>query len=59
MSPAPAPSPERRRGRARPQPAPGAWSAALRPSQRRAAERRAAAEHQLTVQRWLRDLARR
>jgi len=37
----------------------GAWSAALRPSQRRAAERRAAAEHERTVQRWLRDLARR
>jgi hypothetical protein len=41
-----------------PQPKPPAWSAALQPSQRRAA-RRAAAEHQLTVRRWLRDLARR
>jgi hypothetical protein len=40
-------------------PAQGAWSAALRPSQRRAAERRAATEDRLTVQRWLRDLARR
>jgi hypothetical protein len=32
---------------------------ALQPSQQRAAARRAAAEHQLTVRRWLRDLARR
>ena len=42
-----------------PQPKPPAWSAALQSSQRRAAARRAAAEHQLTVRRWLRDLARR
>ena len=50
-----------RHGRRSPQPQPKspAWSAALRPSQRRAAARRAAAEHQLTVRRWLRDLARR
>jgi hypothetical protein len=32
------------------------WSAALRQSQRRAAERRAAVEHQQAVRRWLRAL---
>jgi hypothetical protein len=42
-----------------PQPTPPAWSAALRPSQRRAAERRAAAEHRQAVRRWLRDLTGR
>jgi hypothetical protein len=35
------------------QPTPPASSAAPRPSQRRAAERRAAAEHQRAVRRWL------
>jgi hypothetical protein len=49
----------RARRRVLPQPRPEAWSAALRPSQRRAAERRAAAAHERTVQRWLHDLARR
>jgi hypothetical protein len=38
---------------------PPAWGAALQRSQRRAAARRAAAEHQLSVRRWLRDRARR
>jgi hypothetical protein len=42
-----------------PQPQPPTWSAALLPSQRRAAERRADAEHRLAAQRWLRDLTRR
>jgi len=53
-------SPARRRRRSpQPQPKPAAWNAALRPSQRRAAARRSAAQHQLNVRRWLRDLARR
>jgi hypothetical protein len=42
-----------------PQPTPPAWSAALRPSQRRAAERRVAAEQQQAVRRWLRALTAR
>jgi hypothetical protein len=42
-----------------PQPKPPAWNAALQPSQQRAADRRAAAEHELNVRRWLRDLAHR
>lgn len=42
-----------------PQPGPPALSAALRPSQRRAAERRAAAQELRVVQRWLHDLTRR
>jgi hypothetical protein len=41
-----------------PQPRPPAWSAALLPSQRRAAEYRAAEEHQRAAQRWLRELIR-
>ena len=58
------PTPQQSRARhgrrsPQPQPKPPAWSAALQPSQQRAAARRAAAEHQLTVRRWLRDLARR
>jgi len=42
-----------------PQPTPPAGSTALRPSRRRAAERRAAAEHQQAVRRWLRALTAR
>jgi hypothetical protein len=42
-----------------PQPKPPAWSAALRPSQRRVAARRSFAEHPVSVRRWLRDLTRR
>jgi hypothetical protein len=42
-----------------PQPKPPAWNAALRPSQQRAAARRSAAEHRLSVRRPLRDLTRR
>jgi hypothetical protein len=42
-----------------PQPPPRAWSAALAPSQRRAAERRRAASERRTAQDWLRSLARR
>jgi hypothetical protein len=50
-----------RHGRRSPQPQhkPRAWNATLLPSQQRAAARRAAVEHELTVRRWLRDLARR
>jgi hypothetical protein len=44
---------------ARPQPRPPAALAALLPSQRRAAQRRAAARHEHAVQRWLHDLAHR
>ncbi len=51
-------APRRRRSRPQPQPQAPAWSAALLPSQRRAADRRAAAEHETSVRRWLRDLAR-
>ena len=51
------PGPRPRRS-VQPQPRPPAWSAELLPSQRRAGERRAAAEHQRAVQRSLRDLAR-
>ena len=52
------PGPRPRRA-VQPQPRPPAWSADLLPSQRRASERRAAAEHQRAVQRSLRDYARR
>ncbi len=44
---------------AHPQPSPPAALAALLPSQRRAAQRRAAAQYQHAVQRWLHDLTRR
>jgi hypothetical protein len=44
---------------ARPQPRPPAALAALLPSQRRAAQHRAAAHHQDAVQRWLHDLTHR
>jgi hypothetical protein len=44
---------------ARPQPRSPAALAALLPSQRRAAQRRAATQHQHAVQRWLHDLTRR
>jgi hypothetical protein len=53
------PSPQSGRRRVLPQPAQPAWSAALRPSQRRAAEHRDAAEDQRTVAHWLREPARR
>jgi hypothetical protein len=41
------------------QPRPPAWSTALVPSQRRAADQRAQLERRRSAQRWLRDLARR
>jgi hypothetical protein len=45
--------------RALPQPPPPAWNAALVPSQRRAADRRAQLQRRRSAQRWLRDLGRR
>ena len=48
---------QRRRPVAQPQPP--TWSAALVPSQRRAADRRVQLERRRSAQRWLRDLARR
>jgi hypothetical protein len=41
------------------QPSPPAWSAALVPSQRRAADRRSELARRRSAQRWLRDLSRR
>lgn len=49
----------RRRSVPPPQPKPPAWSEALLPSQRRAANGRAAAERERSVRDWLRVLARR
>jgi hypothetical protein len=45
--------------RALPQPRQPAWSAALAPSQRRAADRRAQLARRRSAQRWLRDLSPR
>jgi hypothetical protein len=42
-----------------PQPGPPAWSAALVPSQVRAADHRAQLQRRRSAQRWLRDLDRR
>jgi hypothetical protein len=42
-----------------PQPRPPEWSAALVPSQRRAADRRSQLQRRRSAQRWLRDLGRR
>jgi hypothetical protein len=47
------------RGRTLPQPQPSEWSAALVPSQRRAADQRSQLERRRSAERWLRDLAHR
>ncbi|HKH16539.1 MAG TPA: hypothetical protein VKA57_03350 [Solirubrobacteraceae bacterium] len=56
--PAPVPRPPRRR-KPLPQPRREPWSAALAPSQRRAAEARAAVSRERSTRMWLRAIAPR